>query len=67
MGGRWGTRGAFLEIVHLKKADTESIYFALVECLKGSKLKLAELLEWVLMEQVHSLERKLEFRQGLRR
>ena len=47
-----------MEIVHLKKADTESIYFALVECLKGSKLKLAELLEWVLMEQVHSLERK---------
>ena len=32
----------FLEIVHLKKADAKSIYFALVECLN---LNLAELLE----------------------
>ena len=44
MGGRWGTRGAFLEIYSpSEKADAESIYFALVQCLN---LNLAELLEW---------------------
>ena len=68
---RWEEDGVieehFLEIVHLKKANTEGIYFALVECLKRSNLRLAELLEWVLMEQVHSLERKLGSSQGLRR
>ena len=34
-----------MEIVHLKKANAESIYFALVECLKEKWL--AEILEWV--------------------
>ena len=29
-----------MEIVHLKKADTESIYFALVECLKEKQLEI---------------------------
>ena len=62
MGGRWNTRGAFFEIVRLKKADTESSSSGMSE-----REALAELLEWVLMEQVHSLERKLKSRQGLRR
>ena len=30
-----------MEIVHLKKADAESIYFALVECLKGKQLEVS--------------------------
>ena len=35
VGGRWLTRGAFcLEIVHMKQANGEGIYSALVECLK---------------------------------
>ena len=66
---RWEEDGVpeehFLEIVHLKKADAESIYFALVKCLKEKRL--AEILEWVLMEQVPSLERKLECRQGYKK
>ena len=59
-----GLEEHFLEIIHLKKADTESIYFALLECLKEKRL---ELLEWILMEEVLSLERKLESTEGLRR
>ena len=44
MGGRWSTRGAFLEIVHLKKADAESIYSALVECLKEKQLEVSRII-----------------------
>ena len=44
MGGRWSTRGAFLEIVHLKEADAESIYFALVECLKKKLLEVSRII-----------------------
>ena len=41
MGGRWDTRGAFF---HLKKADAESIYFALVECLKEKQLEVCRII-----------------------
>ena len=61
MGGRWGTRGAFLEIVHLKKAEH-------LFCSSGMSelaIEFSRIIGMVLMEQVHSLERKLEFRQGL--
>ena len=34
----------FLEIVHLKKADAESICFALVECLKEMQLDIIRII-----------------------
>ena len=42
---RWEevTRGAFLEIVHLKQANAESIYSALVECLKEKNLQVSKI------------------------
>ena len=47
----------FLEIVNLKKADAESIYFALYSGM--CELEFSRIIGMVLME------RKLEFRQGL--
>ena len=46
MEERWGTTGAFLEIAigHLKKADAENIYFALVECLKEKQLEVSRII-----------------------
>jgi len=57
----------FLEIVHLKKADAESIYSAFMECPKEKQLEVSRIIGMVLMGQIHSLERKLESRQGSRR
>ena len=51
----------FLEIIHLRQANTESIYSALVECLKEKKLQ-TKLSEWVLTERVYSQEKELESR-----
>ena len=33
-----------MEIIHLKKADTESIYFALLECLKEKRLEISRII-----------------------
>ena len=55
---RWEENGVpvehFLEIIHLKKADAESIFSALVDCLKEKNPKL---LGWGLMGQLHFLEK----------
>ena len=53
----------FLEIVHLKRANAESTYSALVECLKKKNFRLAE---WVLTVQRHSQESKRGFKRGSR-
>ena len=34
----------FLEVVHLKKADAEKIYAALVECLKEKELEISRII-----------------------
>ena len=45
---RWEEDGVpeehFLEIVHLKKADADSIYFALMECLKEKQLEVSRII-----------------------
>ena len=41
--GRGLTRGAFLEIVHLKQANAEGIYSALVEYLKEKNLQVSKI------------------------
>lgn len=44
---QWEENGVpehLLEIVHLKKADAESIYFALVECLKEKQLEVSRII-----------------------
>ena len=44
---RWEEKGIpeehFLEIIHLRQANTESIYSALVECLKEKKLQISKI------------------------
>ena len=44
---RWEEEGSpeehFLEIVHLKQANAESIYSALVECLKEKNLQVSKI------------------------
>ena len=44
MGGRWGTRGALFGNNPSEKADAESIYFALVECLKKKQLEVSRII-----------------------
>ena len=39
-----GYQSIFLETVHLKKADAESIYFTLVECLKKKQLEVSRII-----------------------
>ena len=46
---RWEEKGIteehFLEIIHLCQANAESIYSALVECLKDKKLQISKIVE----------------------
>ena len=57
----------FLEIVHLNKADAESIYFALVECLKGKQLEVSRIIGMSFDGAITISGRKLESRQVVRR
>ena len=48
----------------MKRTDAESIYSALVECLKSKNIQLAILLAWDSTVQLHSLERSQAFIQA---
>ena len=58
---RWEENGIpeerFLEIIHLRQANAESIYSALVECLKEKKLHISKIVRMALTERAHSQEK----------
>lgn len=52
----------FLEIVHLQNADAESIYSALIECLKQKNLKVGNIVGMGFDSYTHSQKGKLVFK-----